>query len=157
MPALETIWSEIGIWDADSRSPLPEGGGKPIAGDTVFIPAGWNCTLDEDTEILDYLEINGNLTFDPTKDITLKAKRIFIRDGILISGSAEAPTTFKHEIHLYGELEDEHLVFDGTLAAGNKVLAVTGQLDMYGLKKKSWTKLATNAYPDDSIIFTEDT
>ena len=113
-------------------------------------------TLDEDTPIIDYLEINGNLTFDPTKDIRLNAKRIFIRDGIMISGSAESPTTFKHEIHLHGEKEDSHLIFDGTLAAGNKALSVTGQLDLYGTKKKSWVKLATNAYPEDYTIFTED-
>ena len=98
---LETIWSDDQIWTSVERYPFPaDVGGKPIAGDRVIIPAGMDMTLDEDTAILDYLEINGNLTFDPTKDVTLHAKQIFIRDGIMISGTADAPTTFKHEIHL---------------------------------------------------------
>jgi len=55
-----------------------------------------------------------------------------------------------------GERTDETLVFDGTLSAGNKVLAVTGELSMHGVPKKTWTKLATNAYSGDNVIFTED-
>jgi hypothetical protein len=102
------------------------------------------------------LEIAGTLILDPTKDITLKAKRIQIRGGQLISGSKENPTTFAHKIELHGEKFDDVLVFDGTLSAGNKVLAVTGELSMHGVPKTTWTKLATNAYVGDNVIFTED-
>jgi len=114
-------------------------------------------TLDvPSTPVLESLEIQGTLIFDPSQDVILRAKRIHIRDGQLVSGAPWNRTTVKHEIHLYGELLDTHLVFDGELAAGNKVLAVTGELNLYGVEKKPWVRLATNAYADDTVIFTED-
>ena len=151
------VWSNNDIWDYDSIDTWdPAVPSKPLEGQRVTIPQLWNITLDEDTPVLESLEISGILTFDPTKDITLRAKRLHIRGGQLISGTPENPTTFQHKIELVGERTDETLVFDGTLSAGNKVLAVTGELSMHGVPKKTWTKLATNAYSGDNVIFTED-
>lgn len=154
---VETIWSDNYIWTNECRFPFESGQeGPPQTGDLVQVLAGWNMTLDMDTEILDYLEINGILIFDPTKDVTLRAKRIFIRDGQLISGSPENPTTFKHTIELYGDVSESHHIFDGNIQAGNKVLANTGLLDLNGSPKASWVRLASNAHPDDTMIFAED-
>ena len=154
----EFLWSDEYIWDYRTRSGWTlNNTGMPQIDDQVIVASNWNMTLDvPSTPVLESLEIQGTLIFDPSQDVILRAKRIHIRDGQLVSGAPWNRTTVKHEIHLYGELLDTHLVFDGELAAGNKVLAVTGELNLYGVEKKPWVRLATNAYADDTVIFTED-
>lgn len=40
----------------------------PAAGENVTIPYEWNVILDIDTPILNFLEINGYLYFDQSRD-----------------------------------------------------------------------------------------
>lgn len=44
--------------------------------------------LDMDTPILEKLEVNGKIIFDPEKSVTLNSKLIFVRRGSIESGSA---------------------------------------------------------------------
>lgn len=137
---VERIWSNLDIWNLDSLASFDENAPSlPVAGDSVVIPGAWDITLDVDTPILEYLEISGTLRIDPTKDITLMAKRIHIRGGELISGSADNPTMFNHKIELHGVIDDLTLVFDAALQGGNKALAVSGTLEMHGKPKTVWT------------------
>ena len=62
-----------------------EGKGVPKAGDNITIEPSWNMIYDvpdADAPILNYLEINGILTFeDDIKDLTLRSNYIFVRAG----------------------------------------------------------------------------
>lgn len=50
--------------------------------------------IDVDTVDLDSLEINGLVYFDDSKPgVTLKARKIWVRDGILRAGTKETPLT----------------------------------------------------------------
>lgn len=71
--------------------------------------------LDIDTPILEKLTINGRLSFlnnltDP-KNITLHAKKIYVRAGELLIGSEEEPFAGNAEIRLYGGVNDETIAF----------------------------------------------
>jgi hypothetical protein len=68
-----------------------ENGAVPQEGDTVEIKPTWNMVLDISTPALTKLVINGRLTFQDDKDITLRAKQVWVQSGELIIGSPEAP------------------------------------------------------------------
>ena len=57
----------------------------------------------EDSPILEYLEINGRLTFLQGSNLTLNTKYIFVRAGQLIIGTEEEPFLGNASIVLYGE------------------------------------------------------
>ena len=57
----------------------------------------------EESPILEYLEINGRLTFLYGYNLTLKTKYIFVRAGQLIIGTEEEPYFGSARIVLYGE------------------------------------------------------
>jgi hypothetical protein len=69
-------WSKREDWDSNT---------VPIAGDNITIEPSWNMiydVADADAPILNYLEINGILTFeDDIKDLTLRSNYIFVRAG----------------------------------------------------------------------------
>jgi hypothetical protein len=74
--------------------------------------------------------------------------------GTLESGTALVPTPagIKHEILLHGVRDSDPLFFDSLVEGGNKVLAITGKLNLYGAVKTGWTHLVENAYPGDTLI-----
>ncbi|KAF5832717.1 hypothetical protein DUNSADRAFT_11299 [Dunaliella salina] len=75
------LWSEPETWSDGTQFP----NGKPIAGENVTIPFGWNLIIDEDPAPLEVLDIQGNVTFSRTQDITLQAKCIQLtRNGYLL-------------------------------------------------------------------------
>lgn len=89
---VERIWSNLEIWDEYSLASFDEANPSlPVTGDAVVIPAAWDIELDIDTPILESLEISGTLRIDPTKNIMLRAKRILIRGGELLSGNSTHP------------------------------------------------------------------
>jgi hypothetical protein len=49
------------------------------------------------------------------------------------AGDANTPFVNKIKIILNGTKTDRHLVIDPFIVAGNKVLAVTGSLQLYGV------------------------
>mgnify|MGYP001447768285 CR=1 FL=1 len=63
----------------------------PSFNSSLVIPYEWNLLLDIDTPVLNYLEINGNLVFDNTKNITLQSRYIWINKGTLKIGSETMP------------------------------------------------------------------
>lgn len=113
--------------------------------------------IDVDTAILDKLEINGWVQFSNTTSATLKARQVFVRKGKLVSGSAANPTDsgIKHTVELHGERGDNTLYFDPNIEPGNKVLAVTGMLEMYGAPKTPWVKLTRSANAGDTQLYLE--
>jgi hypothetical protein len=75
----------------------------------------------------------GNLVFDERIDLTvLKAKQIWIRGGKVIAGKFGSPYPKKIRIELHGAHDSEALLIDEFIDAGNKVLAVTGGLELFG-------------------------
>ena len=89
--------------------------------------------LDIDSPILNYVEINGILIFDRSRDNTFQARYIWVKQGIIQIGSATSPFTNKANIILHGAKNDSYLVVDPD-ASGNKMLVVTGGLEFYGIE-----------------------
>jgi len=62
----------------------------------------------------------------------LRAKYVFVRMGELIIGNETDPFLGQATITLYGNKQDQHIVYDNAIEAGNKILANTGLIKMYG-------------------------
>ena len=91
--------------------------------------------LDENqTENITYkhVQINGNLFFQNETDIHFKSKHIYVRYGKLEIGNETNPFKGSVKITLKGEKEFEHMVYDNLIEAGNKIIANTGTVKMYG-------------------------
>jgi len=58
----------------------------------------------------------------------LRAKYVFVRAGELIIGNETNPFQGTARITLFGEKENQHIVYDNAIEAGNKILANTGLL-----------------------------
>lgn len=94
---------------------------------------------------LKYLEINGILMFDVNMNHTFEAHYIWVRKGAFKLGTSSAPYLNQATIILHGEKDDRYLVLDPD-ASGNKMLAVTGELEFYGKPINNvWTKLTAIA------------
>jgi hypothetical protein len=104
-------------------------------------------TMDiEDTPIYRLVRVNGILNFKKDIDIHFKAKHIFIRAGELNIGSKEFPYEKNCKIELMGEKDQKAIVYDNAIEAGNKLIANTNKLNMFGKKRtKNWTRLLAPA------------
>lgn len=109
------------------------------------------------TAIINRLEINGWLRFKPGVSGKLRAKQIFVRKGRLFSGTETefTPEGTVHTIELHGERGDPTLYFDPNIEPGNKVIAVTGKLELFGQPKTPWVRLTQNAKKGDKKICVE--
>ena len=63
-------------------------------------------------------------------DVTIEANIIWVK-GKLKAGTASSPFPHKLTIKMYGEKSDPKLVIDD-FESGNKLIAVTGSLILYG-------------------------
>ena len=97
----------------------------------MTIPYEWNLVLDVDPPILKYVEINGVLIFDRTRDNTFQAHYIWVKQGIIRIGEQNSPFPKLANIILHGSKNDSYLSIDSE-AYGNKMLAVTGGIEFYG-------------------------
>jgi parallel beta-helix repeat protein len=126
-----------------------EGRGIPQEGEDVLIDNTWNMVLDiPETPILRSLEINGRLTVkNNATSYKLQSYLIYVRKGELIIGTEESPHLGNVEIVLYGDRSDKDIYFNENMfEGGNKGIAVTGKLRMYGQPVGTkWTRLATTA------------
>jgi hypothetical protein len=107
----------------------------PVAGDYVEVLASWELIYDlsdEDSHIFKMITINGILRFDDTADRHLRAEHIYVKAGELLIGTETKPFPFNAKITLFGEKESEHIVFTEAIEAGNKLIANTGTIKMYG-------------------------
>ena len=98
---------------------------------------------DSMSPILNYLEIDGILTFENngTQDLTLRSRYIFVRAGQLVIGNKTNPFLKNANIILYGEYSSREIVFASAVEAGNKILANTNLLSFYGRQRSSLTRL----------------
>lgn len=74
----------------------------------VVVEAGWNMLFDlaetNPPTVYNMIQVNGRLTFeDEVKDLTLRAKYLFVRAGELVIGNSTNPFVRKANIILHGE------------------------------------------------------
>jgi hypothetical protein len=120
-------------------------GKVPVDGENVVINPEWIMLLDEDTKSLGGLEIQGDLIFDDLKNIpiSLTSQKIWVR-GQLLAGNTETPYKNQITITLTGGKDDPYYVLAQKLPVSNKVIAVTGNLSLYGsFQGNSWSKLTS--------------
>lgn len=112
----------------------------------------------EETPILESLVINGRLTFLDFEDrnIHLKSKWIFVRAGELFIGTAEQPFSNEARITLYGDQDEETLILSGTVSAGNKILATSNDVRMFGKPRDRMSRLRAEAVQGEDTIIVEE-
>lgn len=99
--------------------------------------SGWNMTMDlAVTPVYKLVRVNGVLNFKNDIDIKFSAKHIFIRAGELNIGQKDKPYEKNCVIELVGDKNDAMIVYDEAIEAGNKLIAVTGTMKMFGKKRK---------------------
>lgn len=102
------------------------------------------------------MQINGRLTFkQDSPKLHLRAKYIFVRMGELIIGNETNPFQGEAKITLYGLKQDQHIVYDNAIEAGNKILANTGLIKIYGSPRITRSRLLKTALAKDSTILVE--
>jgi len=133
------LWSQWATW----------GSALPVDGDEVVIDRNWWVLLDiAETPRLKSLEINGRLSFkdDATlPNVKLQSETIFVRAGELIIGASDAPFSQNAFIELLGDSSSDSLTLTGTVAAGNKVLATSGLVELHGLPRSRMSRLEADA------------
>jgi hypothetical protein len=124
-------------------APATWGGTVPRAGDAVIIPAGRHVLLDVSPPALKSLLIEGQLTFDPNRDLTLTADWILAegQNAKLTIGSRTSPHPSRAGIVLTGTNPLENVMGMGTKFLG----VMGGTLEFFGQSKRSWTRLANTA------------
>ena len=142
--------SFIRLWSNATQWPK---GIVPIAGDNVTINGNWTVKLDVDPAPLNYLVVDGDIVVDDTRDVNITAKSINIRAGSIKAGSSSAPFVHKFTIQINGKKNDAGFYIDPLLAA-NKFMAVTGQLNLYGVAPTTVsTYLTQTAAKNSSTLF----
>ena len=139
VPVEDTVrrWSDPNSWTSKA---------VPKSGEDVLIEPGWNMLYDmadsDPPTIYNYIELQGRLTFeDASKDLTLRAKYIFVRSGELIIGNQTIPYQRNANIVLYGEKENQHIVYSNAIEAGNKILLNTASLSIVGKPRSRISRL----------------
>jgi hypothetical protein len=125
---LYRLWSDASNWPNNT---------VPADGEDVEVVSGWNMIYDlneTQSENITYkhVQINGNLFFKNETDIHFKAKHIYVRYGKLEIGNETNSFHGSVKITLKGEKEFEHMVYDNLIEAGNKIIANTGTVKMFG-------------------------
>ncbi len=124
-------WSDPATWPS---------GQVPIAGDSVVVPTGVTVKLDVSPPALHSLTIDGTLTFGNV-DLSLTTGWIVVH-GALKIGSASSPYTRRALITLTGTGAANSPNVEGM---GNKMLGVTGTVEIHGASRAGWTRLTNTA------------
>jgi parallel beta-helix repeat protein len=162
MPEDGEIEKEFRYWSKASSWTDVEGetGKIPVEGDEVVIQSTWNMLLDvTDPPVFKSIEINGRLTIqNDGSTYNLQSYLIYVRKGELIVGTEDEPFTGKAIFTLHGTRADRDIYFhDKMFEGGNKVIANTGKLRMYGKTVgRKWTRLANTANAGQSWILLAD-
>ena len=133
------------LWSAASTWP---GGVVPAAGAVVTIPAGQTVLLDISPPPLASLTVLGTLRFD-RRDLNLTSGWILVRGRFEI-GSETEPFTHRAVITLTGRT-DENVEGIGARVLG----ALGGTLEIHGLRRAGWARLAASAGAGASQIVLE--
>ena len=101
------------------------------------IDSAWDMIYDledgPDTPKYRVIVVNGWLTFrNRERSYHLKAEHIYVRAGQLHIGSPQEPFLGTARITLYGLKEFQTMVYDQAIEAGNKLIANTNKIKMYG-------------------------
>lgn len=142
-------WSNASSWNNSK---------VPLEGEDIVIPPGQNFVFDmEVSPIYRYIQINGRVTFlNSANKLHLRAKYIFVRAGELIIGNQTHPFLGEQaEITLYGARDEASIVYDNAIEAGNKVLANTANLTMFGKPRIHRTRLLATAPVNSTSILVE--
>jgi hypothetical protein len=128
------VETNVRLWSDPKNWP---GGKLPKAEEDVHVESGWNMTMDlAETPVYRLVRINGILNFKTDIDIKFNAKHIFVRAGTLNIGSKEKPYEKNCVIKLHGEKNAKMIVYDEAIEAGNKLIANTNKIFIYGKKRK---------------------
>jgi hypothetical protein len=120
----------VRLWSNATQWP---GGVVPVAGQSVVIPGDWVLKLDVSTASLGLLHVLGDLHFDNEQpDLVLTAQRIWVEGQIFIGNGTEERYESNAKILLTGTRKSTSLIIGEIQDVSNKVLAITGNLTMYG-------------------------
>ena len=100
-----------------------------------FLAEGWNLVIDINPPLLSVLVIQGNVTIDPTTDVTISATYIIVMGkGSLKAGTLDVPHPRALTILLNGSRSTPDYAVDNKLNLGSKVLAALrgGSIELYG-------------------------
>jgi cell migration-inducing and hyaluronan-binding protein len=137
-PAKATRWSDPASWP-DRK--------VPVAGAKVEIPGGKEVILDVSTPALGGLTVDGKLTFSNNADVELSTEWIMLH-GELEIGTEARPHTRKATITLTDNVKDEQL-----MGMGDRGIMISGgTLNLHGVQKNAWTKLARTAEAGSNSI-----
>ncbi|MCX6182409.1 MAG: carbohydrate-binding protein [Bacteroidetes bacterium] len=135
-------WSSNSTWNL---------GRPPQAGEIVNIPTGLKVVLNQNADIKE-LYIDGTLTPDYTKDLTLSAEVIMVH-GKFEWGTAANPYTKKAVITLKGSDKNASVMGMGTKIIGTMG---SGILSFHGKVRYGWTMLNANAAAGSTSITLQD-
>jgi G8 domain len=148
--ALPTTSSGMPVTTSEPTDPAaPRTGPIPTAqidrsqwdGIDVVIPKGTTVTLDANV-MPTSVTVFGTLRCSGDRDLTIAANWIIVVGGLLECGSEASPYSKKLVITLKGAPSEESV-----MGLGTKVLGAVdgGQINLIGVARKSWVKLASNA------------
>jgi hypothetical protein len=143
------LWSNPNTWKS---------GKVPLEGEDAIVQSGYNIIYDieNDSPIYRYIEINGRVTFpDDGKKRNLRANYLFVRIGELIIGNQTNPYQSEAMITLYGNHQDEYIAFSNDVEAGNKFIANTALISMWGAPRKHRSRLLKTVNINDTEILVE--
>ncbi len=71
----------------------------------------------------------------------------------MYAGSSSAPFTGNLDIVLTGGMDADNVLIDDFSNPGNKVIVVTGRLELYGVSPSTkWTRLTASGKVGDTVI-----
>lgn len=112
--------------------------GPPEEGDSLYIPEHWRLVVDvPNLPIFDKVTNFGTIVFDNEldEDIHFQANIIFNRGGNIEIGTVDEPFKRNAKITLHGARNSEPIAISPDFDTGNKIIANTGTIKMYGNKR----------------------
>src|ERR1700722_13041258 len=136
-------WSDAATWP-DKKVP-----GKDAV---VTIDRDMDVVLDVSPPELHGLTINGKLSFGDNKDLELTTEWIMVH-GELEIGTEAKPHTHNATITLTDNVKDEDFGgMGGNDRSDRGIMLMGGILNLHGMEKNSWTKLAETAAAGSNTI-----
>jgi cell migration-inducing and hyaluronan-binding protein len=124
-------WSDPATWPS---------GAVPVQGDSVVIPEGTTVRLDVSPPALQSLTVRGSLVF-ANIDLSVTTGW-FVVIGALQIGTESSPYTHRAVITLTGTGAANN---PNVYGMGNKMLGVSGRVEIHGQTRKGWTRLSQTA------------
>ena len=131
----------------------------PADGDNVTVDGTWTVIMDVQPARFNYLEVEGDIhiidglsSIDASTGILIEANYIWIKTGSIYAGSSSDPLVMPLQFKINGMKTDPSFTVDPFLSA-NKLVAVTGNLHLYGSPPATtWTRLTSFANAGSTSI-----